>query len=760
VSRLFNDGSGHFAGLVSTFVPDPLSRTWVADLNGDGRLDILTGHWAPIAGGTTFNTKPCWWLAGIGGGAFGPPVSTGLTQVMALGAFSGPGSLDAVVYGPSSSGYGIAHGLGDGTFAAPEFTAGSKKAGFANGWGAPIDLDGDGRDELLVSIDSTPGTYAVLHVGAGLSLLHSDVLRGYLGLVPVVADLDGDGHLDAVLSQMRVALNRDGRLGGLRTLEGALERESDLNTQDADAGDLDGNGTADILVTLKHAYGGSFVGLRFMSNHDGTFEKGVSWQAETYIRQTVLADLNGDGRLDALELHNDPGLTNHLYTAINDGSGNFAVSATLSIPSVYLSPGSVVPADFDGDSDTDAIAFDVVGSVTLMFLNDGLGNFTQQTCSLPTTGTYGHVDGDALPARFTTSGDSLSVQRATAVGVLGPPTFTPLGATLVSARFADVNGDGLTDAVCLVNGNQVETFLGQPGGGWGPPFVSPEAAIPSGDTPVFTAIGDLDGDGRPDLVFTNGGGLVSVLRNLGGGGFGERGVTVTSSIIPPMVADVDGDGAGDLVGLTRAFYSHDSQGNLDLCTTDVLFGAAPAPIPTPALVSLVSASATLDRAKLSWFVPSDGPATLIVERRRDAGAWSAIASVTPAGGLATYEDRAVEPGATYSWRLAWSEGGATKHSDLASLTIPARPGFAIRSVRPNPADGERVWVTLAVDRAAPLELSLVDVAGRVVARRRVESTTPGSVTLALETPGLRAGIYFVRATQNAGHASATLVRLR
>ena len=245
------------------------------------------------------------------------------------------------------------------------------------------------------------------------------------------------------------------------------------------------------------------------------------------------------------------------------------------------------------------------------------------------------------------------------------------------------------------------------------------------------------------------------MRNLGGGVFGERGDSYTNQPFGTVIGDVDHDGAGDLLGVLPHPGGPESTRDVS-----ILMGIA-ADQPTPVLVSLVSAVASSDHAKLTWQFPIDVPATAGIERRSSGGGWSEIARVTPSGDRIVYEDRAVEPGARYEWRLTWSEDGTTRRSDVVSLAIPARVSFGIAGVAPNPADGDRVRVTLAIDRTSPVEVRLIDIAGRVVASRRIEAPIVGTRAVDLEgLGGLRAGLYFVRAEQEGRRVSKTVARLK
>jgi hypothetical protein len=110
----------------------------------------------------------------------------------------------------------------------------------------------------------------------------------------------------------------------------------------------------------------------------------------------------------------------------------------------------------------------------------------------------------------------------------------------------DFNGDGRLDLAVANNfSNSVAVLLGNGDGTFAPPV---DYGVPNGPTSV--AIGDFNGDGRPDLTVTAGD-AVSILLGNGDGTFS---VAATSFVvgdigsIPAWVAvgDFNGDGRPDL----------------------------------------------------------------------------------------------------------------------------------------------------------------------------------------------------------------------
>src|SRR5439155_1133179 len=109
-------------------------------------------------------------------------------------------------------------------------------------------------------------------------------------------------------------------------------------------------------------------------------------------------------------------------------------------------------------------------------------------------------------------------REASAQGFGAKTDFTT-GNNPYSVAIGDLNGDGKPDlAVANYNSSTVSVLLGTGGGSFGP-----KTDFATGSNPFSVAIGDLNGDGRPDLAVANiNAQTVSVLLGIGGGSFGPK----------------------------------------------------------------------------------------------------------------------------------------------------------------------------------------------------------------------------------------------
>ncbi|HYO57080.1 VCBS repeat-containing protein [Archangium sp.] len=318
-----------------------------------------------------------------------------------------------------------------------------------------------------------------------------------------IGDFDGDGNPDLISADRRgltVLLNQgDGNFApapGSPVPVGAGLHLLAL-------ADLDRDGDLDVLAT-GHDHAGVFV---WLGNGHGELTAGPGSphlahgpEIRAHNHGLAVGDLSGDGVPDVLTANDGDGTASVL---LGDGTGQFA-HAPGSPMSVGAEPYLSTLADVDGDGFLDAV-MPLVGDDALAVLRgDGRGGFApavgspQATLARPyavvVTDLEGDGRGDVLIAHDDT--DRMTILSGAEGGRLVPAVGSPfaLGQRVFRMATADFNGDGAIDVVGAA-GDRLLVFLAQPGGNFAR-FSRVE--LSGGGWNV--AIGDLDRDGKPDLV--------------------------------------------------------------------------------------------------------------------------------------------------------------------------------------------------------------------------------------------------------------------
>lgn len=331
------------------------------------------------------------------------------------------------------------------------------------------------------------------------------------------------------------AFVQSGPVGGTLTIGLALAR-------------LDGNGTLDIAA-------GNGGGLQVLKgNGAGGFGSAASFAGAGSGQFIAVGDLNRDGRSDLVVVQQSAG---NVQVFLSNGDGTFAAR-----PPVLVGggPNQPVLADVNLDGILDVVVpCPGINSVAIL-LGDGSGNFVTPgplpVASLngPTAVSVGDLNGDGMPDLIiaSTTPPSIQVQLGNGDGTFTVAPVQSLftaGSTPTAAFLADLDGDGILDSIIVFQAGFMVTQLGNGNGTFKPLIFSPHIS-----SPFYTAMGDLNGDGRLDIVSTSVGTLRFGLGK-GDGSFVEIPSTFISvNALGVAIGDVNGDGRPDLVTSTSAGF--------------------------------------------------------------------------------------------------------------------------------------------------------------------------------------------------------------
>ncbi len=291
-----------------------------------------------------------------------------------------------------------------------------------------------------------------------------------------------------------------------------------------------------------------------------------SFPVGNYPVASATGDFNGDGRADLVVVNQN---SNTVSVLLGNGDGTFKPKTDYAVGATST---SVAVGDFNGDGKLDVATANFGGKSVSVLLGNGDGTFKPRTdialATMPVSLTVGdfNADGklDLVVATEDLSNDYVNILRGNGDGTFQAPVSTitdsaPKGSALNLEPFStiktgDFNGDGKLDLVVVNNkdfinlrsglfyqGGSVSVLLGNGDGTLQAPQIT---AV--GSSPRTVAVGDFNGDGRPDFVVGNYiSGTLSVFMNTGGS-FSTTTIALGGAPFALAAADLNGDGRTDL----------------------------------------------------------------------------------------------------------------------------------------------------------------------------------------------------------------------
>jgi hypothetical protein len=370
-----------------------------------------------------------------------------------------------------------------------EIPAGSGPASIVVG-----DLNSDGKPDLAVANSRSPGGAVTTLIGDGTGSFGSPTTMTAPLANPnsvSIGDFNRDGRLDLAavdfwggttsnVETYGAVLLGDGA-GGF-TASPVLVSAGLANPLAVGVADINGDGASDIVTVGAKTSGSNPVGFTAVLRGDGTgaFPTRNFSQGGDVRRSLVLADLNGDSKLDLATADSGredfPGKA---WVGLGDGTGCFGVCGGGSFTAdAGVGTTSIARGDFNGDGLSDLVTANYESDDVTVFLGNGTG-------SLPT--------GQSFPAHD------------------GP----------VGVNVGDFDGDGRQDlAVANAVSQDVSVLPGSGTGSFGAPLTFAVGAMFTLEASRYhgdggrVAVGDFNCNGTDDIAVANGAaGTVSVLLN-------------------------------------------------------------------------------------------------------------------------------------------------------------------------------------------------------------------------------------------------------
>lgn len=314
-------------------------------------------------------------------------------------------------------------------------------------------------------------------------------------------------------------------------------------------GDFNNDHKLDIICNSSNV----FTVTVFLNNGSGIFATSQIINVGARSERPRAGDLNNDGILDLVVRDSN------FSVARGMGVGNGTFGALVSFTAADV-PGDHQIIDMNNDGKRDVVG--AANGFPFLFLaniftlpGDGLGGFGTLIKTPWTSGMHhfaaGDFNNDGAPDVVTTHANAgttninaVVVGFGNGTGAVISPLTIPLGVAGTGLVAIDYNNDGKRDIACTSNANLLHLFPGDGAGG----FITTKTFSVVG-IPLCAAVGDLNRDGKPDLIYSSYTAPTTYMNfGDGNGGFSlTTNTTVGYTVSGVALADMNGDFKLDIV---------------------------------------------------------------------------------------------------------------------------------------------------------------------------------------------------------------------